>query len=81
MDGNFPEGVKTVQVILPDFKLLLQKSDLIFVRIGNEILKVDQQQFIQHPSLLLERLDEAQYILQPIEKEIYIEIMKYFSAD
>jgi len=80
MDGNFPEGVKTLQIILPDFKLLLQKSDLIFLRMGNDILKVDQQQFIQHPSLLLERLDEAQYILQPIDKETYLEIMKYFSS-
>jgi hypothetical protein len=80
MDGDFPEGVKTVQVILPNFKLLLQKSDLIFLKMGNQIVKIDQQQFIQHPSLLLERLDEAQYILYPIEKEIYLEIMKYFSS-
>jgi|GEM_PF-6599806 len=80
MEGDLPEGVKTVQMILPGVKLLLQKSDLIILRMGNEILKVDRQQFIQHPSLLLERLDEAQYVLHPIETEIYLEIMKQFSS-
>ncbi|QNK64412.1 hypothetical protein H7F33_08025 [Pedobacter sp. PAMC26386] len=29
---------------------------------------------------LLTRLDEAQYILQPIKEESYLEIMKYFSS-
>lgn len=79
MDANFPEGVQTVQIVLPGYKLLLQKSDLIILRMGSEIVKVDRQQFIQNPSLVLDRLDEAQYILQPIEKDIYLNIMRYFS--
>ncbi|GGB21796.1 MULTISPECIES: hypothetical protein [Mucilaginibacter] len=80
MDANFPEGVQTVQIILPEYKLLLQKSDLIILRMGSEILKIDRQRFIQHPSLVLERLDEVQYILQPIEKDTYLKIMRYFSS-
>ena len=79
MDASFPEGVQTVQVILPGYKLLLQKSDWVILKVGGEIFKVDHQQFIEHPSLLLTRVDEAQYILQPIEKEGYLEIIKHFS--
>ena len=81
MDANFPEGVQTVQVILPGYKLLLQKSDWVILKVGKEIFNVDHQKFIRHPSLLLTRLDEAQYILQPIEKEVYLDIVKQFSLD
>lgn len=80
MDANFPEGVQTVQIVLPGYKLLLQKSDWVILKIDGEILKVDHQQFIQHTLPLLTRLDEAQYILQPIEEESYLEIMKHFSS-
>ncbi|QEM13034.1 hypothetical protein [Mucilaginibacter rubeus] len=79
IDGSFPEGVQTVQVILPEYRLLLQKSDWVILKVGSEILKVDREQFMRHPSLELTRLDESQYVLQPIEMKLYLEIVKHFS--
>ncbi|MGY4539565.1 hypothetical protein ACVW0P_004000 [Mucilaginibacter sp. UYNi724] len=80
MEADFPEGTQTFQVLLPGHKLLLQKSDWVVLRATvGEISRINRQQFIQHPSLVLTRLDEAQYILQPIEKEAYLDIMKEFT--
>jgi len=78
MDANFPDGVKTVLVILPGYKLLVQKSDYIILRAGGKISKIDYEKFINYELLSLDRLDEEQYILQPIQNEVYMSMMDFF---
>lgn len=75
LEGDFPEGVKQLIVILPEFKLLIQKCDYIILRIDTQILRVEFDRFIAIASNRLERLDELQYILNPIDKDDFIKLI------
>lgn len=79
MDATFPEGVKTVLVILSGYKLLVQRSDYIILRLAGNVLRVEFEKFINYARLSLDRIDEEQYMLQPIPDDVYKNMMDYFS--
>jgi|ERR1043165_814725 hypothetical protein len=79
MEGDFPEGVKTLIVVLPGVKLLLIKADFVVLRHGNDVVKIPYADLIEHQSDKLIRLDEEQYILLPIGITDYTEMFNMFT--
>ncbi|WP_298903976.1 hypothetical protein [uncultured Psychroserpens sp.] len=83
MEADFPEGVKTFIVVPPEFKLLLLKSDFIVLNDNKNVLKVEANKFIDilNTKSMLERLDEEQYIMNPIKTSDYAELMALFNKE
>ena len=81
MEADFPEGVQTLNAVVPGFRLLLIKSDLIILRDEKNVLKVSSNDFLDHISVKnkLTKVDEAQYILEPIYASEYSKLMDFFA--
>jgi hypothetical protein len=75
MEGDFPEGVKQVLIILPEFKLLIQKCDYVILQTEKSILRVEFDRFIKFTTNKLQRVDEEQYVLNPISKDEFIKLI------
>lgn len=80
MEADLTDGVKTLFVVLPNFKLLLQKADIVILsKAPGSSVNVNYDDFVKYPSLVLERLDEEQYLLSAINNEQFVKMMEYFS--
>ena len=80
MEMDVPEGVKTLIVIPPDYKFLLIKADFILLRASGELVKVPYEEFAKYISADSIRVDEEQYIIQPINKIDYLEMIIFFKS-
>lgn len=80
MEMDVPEGVKTLIIIPPECKFLLIKADYIILRANGELVKVPYEEFLKHISAESIRMDEEQYIIQPINKIDYWEMIIFFKS-
>ncbi|MEM6721639.1 MAG: hypothetical protein AAF611_20090 [Bacteroidota bacterium] len=83
MEGDFPEGTKSFIFIASNFQLLLTKADLIMLREEENMVKVPYQELIStlQEKGKLRRVDEEQFVMQPLKSEEYKELMQQFSEE
>lgn len=79
---DFPnEPDKKIAVILPCFRLLIPAVDYLFLNKQGEMMaKVPYMDFINYMGDKLRRIDELQYITEPISDNTFIEIISYFNS-
>jgi hypothetical protein len=80
MEADFPEGTKTFISVHPEFKLLLIKADYIILRDEKNINRVLFDDFLNrlHSLNMLKQVDEEQYIIEPLNKAEYLNLMTDF---
>ncbi len=78
---DFPEGEKEIAIFPANYKVLLPKVDYVFLMKKNEaIVQVPYDDFIKYISRYTERVDELQYIIQPINEVEHYKILLHFKT-
>lgn len=78
---DFPEGEKKIAIFPANFKILLPKVDYVFLMKKNaDIVQVPYDNFLKYISKQAERVDELQYIINPINEIEHYKILLHFKT-
>jgi len=77
---DFPEeGEKKLTIFPADFKVLLPKADYVILnKIGEAMAKVPYKVFINHINSKAKRIDELQYVINPVNEIEHFKMILHF---